>query len=317
MQGKLAIVVGAGSTEEMHPRNPHQGRYDFDVLVKAWPELGAYQVENPRGELTIDFANPEAVMMLNRALLAHHYGVLHWTVPSGYLCPPIPGRMDYLCYLAELLESEGRGRSRNVRILDIGTGANCIYPILGNRFLGWKFVATDVDGAAVRNARTIVEANEGFSGNIRIVQQKKPGQIFKGVIKPADRFAFTVCNPPFYGTAEEAALANGQKREKLSQSKKNRGMRPSQFRAGGARNFGGVDRELWCEGGEYGFIRRMIEESREYLGQVGWFTTLVSKRESLDSLKRVLKRMDGVEMMTIPMKQGQKVSRILAWRGRG
>ncbi|MDZ4290013.1 MAG: RlmF-related methyltransferase, partial [Prosthecobacter sp.] len=81
-----------------------------------------------------------------------------------------------------------------------------------------------------------------------------------------------------------------------------------------ALNFGGNPGELWCEGGELAFIRRMIDESVVYADRCGWFTTLVSKSEHLPRLERSLRLVKPHEVRIIDMAQGQKKSRILAWR---
>ena len=46
-----------------------------------------------------------------------------------------------------------------MRGLDIGCGANLIYPLLGAAVNGWRFVAVDVTTVAVRCARRILAAN--------------------------------------------------------------------------------------------------------------------------------------------------------------
>jgi hypothetical protein len=75
----------------LHPRNRHHQRYDLPALCQAHPDLQGYITLNPLGEQTIDFANPQAVKALNKALLAHFYAVKHWDIPDGFLCPPVPG----------------------------------------------------------------------------------------------------------------------------------------------------------------------------------------------------------------------------------
>ncbi|MDX2220656.1 MAG: RlmF-related methyltransferase [Burkholderiales bacterium] len=114
----------------LHPRNRHRGRYDFAQLIAALPALEAFLIPNPfdAKELTIDFANPESVMALNAALLKAYYAVDSWRIPPGYLCPPIPGRADYVHFAADLLANDHNGRiprGPEVRVLDIGVGANC------------------------------------------------------------------------------------------------------------------------------------------------------------------------------------------------
>src|SRR5690606_29077932 len=137
---------------QLHPRNRHQGRYDFPQLIKACPALEAFVIINPYGNQSIDFANPEAVRVFNRALLAQLYGIHHWDIPPGYLCPPVPGRADYLHGLADLLAEDHDGeipRGAAIRALDVGCGANCIYPLLGHTDYGWHFVGSDIDPTAV------------------------------------------------------------------------------------------------------------------------------------------------------------------------
>ncbi|WP_081986706.1 23S rRNA (adenine(1618)-N(6))-methyltransferase RlmF [Chitinibacter sp. ZOR0017] len=289
---------------QLHPRNPHQGRYDFAALTACLPELAALVRTNPRGEPTIDFADPNAVKTLNRALLALYYGVGEWDIPSGYLCPPIPGRADYIHTLADLLlDSAGKPqRGPTVRVLDVGAGANAIYPLLGRVSYGWSFVGADIDRAALSNAARIFAANPVLADGLATRWQREPKQIFRGVIEPGEYFAFTLCNPPFHRNAAEANAGTARKVRNLGQAT-----------AGAAPlNFAGQSNELWCAGGELAFIGRMIEESRQFARQVGWFTTLVAKSEHLPALQRALH--GAAEVRVLPMSQGQKVSRLLAWR---
>lgn len=286
----------------MHPRNPHIGRYHFDELSEACSDLATYLKPNPAGDQTIDFENPEAVLCLNRALLAKYYSVKFWMIPTGYLCPPIPGRADYIHHLADLI---GEG-AQNVRVLDVGVGANCIYPIIGSQSYGWKFVGSEVDPKSMKSARAIIEANPCLRNKVRVVAQKDENSILKGVIRPGDRFAATMCNPPFHASAAAAEASTTRKVRNLSKATS-----PSKKFA---QNFGGQNHELWCAGGEVAFIRQMIAESIELSEQVGWFTSLVSKNESLPALQKALEYFETKEVKVIQMEQGSKRSRILAWR---
>jgi 23S rRNA (adenine1618-N6)-methyltransferase len=270
----------------LHPRNPHQGRYDFSALCVACAELNSYVRLNPAGEPTIEFADPAAVRCLNQALLAQTYQIKHWMIPAGYLCPPIPGRADYIHYVADLLAEAGPvPRGKQVRVLDIGTGANCIYPIIGSQSYGWKFVATDIDPVSVKTA------------------------IFRGIIHKGNYFDLTLCNPPFHASMAAAQAGTQRKQKNLTKGRSANG--PAKL------NFGGQQAELWCRGGEVVFITQMIRESVEFAPQVGWFTSLVSKREHLRVLKQVLSHCGAKQVEVIPMRQGQKVSRLLAWRFKG
>ena len=115
---------------KLHPRNQHREDYDFVRLVAHSPELEAFTANNPLGQTTIDFQDLSAVRMLNRALLKTYYNIDFWDIPANYLCPPIPGRVDYIHYLADLLASSNNQeipRGPNVKALDIGTGASLVY----------------------------------------------------------------------------------------------------------------------------------------------------------------------------------------------
>lgn len=289
----------------LHPRNVHRHGYDFPALTAAVPDLARHLRRSPAGEATIDFADSTAVLALNRALLALHYGIATWSIPDGYLCPPVPGRADYIHALADLLAADHGGvvpRGPGVRGLDIGVGANAIYPIIGRAEYGWSFAGTEVDGAALASAWRIVAAHPVLQDAVELRRQLHPGSIFQGVTSPGERFAFCLCNPPFHRSAAEALAATRRKNRNLH------------GRASDGRNFGGGAAELWCDGGEAAFIGRMIRESANQPSLCGWFTTLVSQRDSLPRLQQLLRRHAARETRLLDLAQGQKKSRILAWR---
>ena len=292
--------------EGLHPRNRFRNRYDFPKLIKGSPALAAFVAPNAHGDASVDYASPAAVKALNQALLRQAYGLQHWDVPPGHLCPPVPGRSDYIHHLADLLgvgDVAAFSRGRKATVLDIGTGANCIYPLIGANEYGWRFVGTEIDPAACRWARKLVTSNKGMSPLIECRLQPSPTECFKGVIKPGELFDAVMCNPPFHGSAAEAARGTQRKLQSLG------GTKPKET----VLNFGGKDGELWCEGGELGFVRRMIAQSAGLPHTCLWFTSLVSKSDHLPALERALKQAKAVEVKIIDMAQGQKKSRILAW----
>lgn len=313
----------------LHVRNQHKGRYDFAALAQALPELSEHIIKNPMGESSIDFSNPVAVKMLNKSLLAHHYGVKHWDIPEGYLCPPIPGRADYIHRVADLINDELGGAEFNhktVTALDIGMGANCIYPIIGVSEYGWRFVASDVDPLSIKMASFIASTNPHLKGRIQCRLQNDSDSIFKGVIKKKERYDITVCNPPFHKSQEEAQQGSQRKIDNLNANKVKRGGRAIQgkpfketanLKASSSKapilNFGGQNNELWCPGGEAEFIAKMVKESANYAHQVLWFTTLMSKGEHVDQTRVLLEKVGARSVKFVEMSQGQKVSRFVAW----
>ena len=291
----------------LHPRNRHQGRYDFAALIAVEPRLKAFVIINPYGKQSIDFANPAAVRVFNAALLKQLYGIKDWQIPEGYLCPPVPGRADYIHGLADLLASDAKGvipRGAGFTALDVGTGANCIYPLLGQHDYGWRFIASDIDAQALANARQTLRAN-ALDKVIELRLQSDKSAFFKGVLRADERVVCTLCNPPFHSSAAEASTGSERKWRNLGKQDPQRKLP--------ALNFGGKSNELWCKGGELTFVRNMIKESKDYAEQVLWFTTLVSKSAHIRLLQRVLKQVGAVDVQVCSMAQGQKQSRFLAW----
>lgn len=292
----------------LHPRNRHQGRYDLVRLVAANPALHAHLIRTPAGTESIDFSNPAAVRELNRALLASDYGIQHWDIPDGYLCPPVPGRVDYLHGLADLLAEDNDGvipRGPGVRALDIGVGANCIYPLLGQAEYGWRFLGSDIDADALQAANANVQAN-GLDQVIELRQQHARGNLFVGLLQADERFHLTLCNPPFHASAKEAAQGSQRKLRNLGNAQSRTSKAP-------ALNFGGQANELWCTGGEASFLRRMIRESVDIQDQVLWFSSLVAKSEHLVDIHKQLAKAGVAEVREVAMAQGNKQSRFVAW----
>lgn len=286
---------------ELHPLNPHRGRYDFDLLIAASPSLRDFVAPNKFGDLSVDFFDPLAVKALNRALLAYHYGIEYWDIPSSALTPAIPGRADYIHYLSDLI---GVSDSSRVRCLDIGVGANCIYPIIGCRSYGWDFVGSDIDLRSLENCQRIIDSNPLLRGHIELRHQPYQDSIFGGIIGEGDYFDATICNPPFHDSAQSARRGSLRKLRNLKGERTTRA----------TLNFGGRSNELWCSGGEGAFIGRMIEQSVEFRDRCGWFTTLVSSGDNIRSLCVALEGVGVRCTRVIEMSQGNKQSRILAWR---
>lgn len=303
MTGK--IQHNSAAKNGLHPRNPHRFRYDFAELIKSCPELGQYVKENQYGNESINFADPSAVKMLNTALLKHFYGISYWEIPEKYLCPPIPGRADYIHYIADLLASCNGTKvpeGESISVLDIGTGANCVYPLIGHHEYGWNFTGTDIDPVSINSAQKIIDLNN-LAGHIDLRIQKSHSEIFCGIIKPEEKFDITICNPPFHASAEDAEAGTLRKLSNLNSKKI----------TGPILNFGGQNRELWTPGGEEFFIDNMIKESSQFSSNCFWFTTLVSKKSTLPGIYKALKKVKASEVRTIDMAQGQKISRIAAW----
>lgn len=281
-----------------HPKNIHKKGYDFSFLVKVNPDLAPWLFVNNYGNKTMDFGNPKAVKVLNHSLLMAYYDIGYWEFSEDHLCPPIPSRADYVHHIAELISEIKIVESP--MILDIGTGANAIYPLLGSAIYDWKFVGTDIDRDALLNAKEIFHQNQR-DHQLAIRFQKEKGQIFKGIVKDSDRFYASMCNPPFYKSIEEAERSHQRKLKGLGRQESS------------ARNFGGKHHELVFKGGEKAFLHTYLYESSFYKEQCNWFTILVSKKEYLKSMFVSLEKLGAKSIKALELKHGNKISRIVAW----
>ena len=290
----------------LHIRNKNRERYDLEALKIAVPELADHITTNKYGAESVDFANPVAVKLLNKALLNHYYGIKNWDFPEENLVPPIPGRADYLHYMADLLGQTNFGdmpEGDKITVLDVGVGASCIYPIIGVTEYGWSFIGSDIDAQSVESSANIVSSNPSLEGKIDIRLQENPTVIFAGVLNSDEKIDFSMSNPPFHSSPEEAQKGSRRKVKNLS------GKKTARVEL----NFAGISNELICEGGESKFIHNMIIESQDFAKNCFWFSSLVSKQSNLKGIYKTLNEIEVAQIKTIPIGTGNKSSRIIAW----
>jgi len=283
--------------KSLHKNNIHNSSYDFELLCSNESSLREFVFINKYNTKTIDFSNYDAIIALNKALLKTHYNISYWDIPQNYLCPPIPGRADYIHYIADLIDYKSK---QDITGLDIGVGANAIYPILGNSIYNWKFVCTDISNDSLDNVNKILDNNTKLKDNITCILQNEKHEIFNNIIKPNDKFDFTMCNPPFHESAKEAIKGTNRKNKNLN-------IKDDTL------NFGGMANELWCKNGEAAFIKKMIKQSVIYKDNVKLFTTLVSKKENLKDIQKQLVKLKVNDIKIIEMIQGNKQTRFVAW----
>ena len=303
--------------KSLHPQNRHKHGYDFPALIKTHQALSVYVKTNKYNNQSIDFSDANAVKALNCALLKHHYDIDQWDIPKGYLCPPIPGRVDYIHYVAELIETSHASQAEafnhsSIKLLDIGTGANGIYSLLACQVYGWHCTAIDIDVLALNNVADIINRNPALNNRLQLRHQPEKNHIFEGIIDENDYFDISVCNPPFHASLQEAQKSNQKKRDNLAVNRNESSVNiPSQNAL--VPNFGGQKAELWCKGGERHFLRMIIKESKVFSHQCGWFTSLISKSDNVKPAIKLLRKLEATEIKQIEMQQGNKITRILAW----
>jgi 23S rRNA (adenine1618-N6)-methyltransferase len=323
-----------------HPRNSFTGTYDMDRLIAAYPSLEPFVKRTRMGEPcrpTITYSDSDACRALNTALLVADYGVhpkYSEILPLDALLPPVPGRADYVHNIADLLAlSSPTNRiptGPNIIGMDIGTGASAIYPTLATSLYKWKMIASEINTSSIGSAKQIIEAN-GHTELINVRQQASAKKIFDGVLRTTEKIDFAMCNPPFYPSLEAFQKENARKLKGLAKGGLNKILPIDDIKQRNdvqgeitSNNFGGSGSELWCEGGEVAFVKRIIKESKTYSDRCLWFSSLVSRKMNFKRIEGSLfvmgKSASGNkqgrpvhEVKKIEFGTGHKSSTILFW----
>ncbi|CAN7136578.1 unnamed protein product [Brassica rapa subsp. narinosa] len=295
---KRARSETPGSTA--HPRNKYSDNPpDFASLASLYPSFKPFVFFSGGSRPRIDWTDYNATRELTRVLLLHDHG-LSWWIPDGQLCPTVPNRSNYIHWINDLLSSQiipsSRGNNK-VKGFDIGTGANCIYPLLGASLFGWSFVGSDITDVALEWAEKNVQSNPHVSDLIEIRHSRiipsedddnKSYMVLVGLVKESETFDFCMCNPPFFETFEEA------------------GLNPKT-------SCGGTHEEMVCVGGEQAFVSRIIQDSAVLRERFRWYTSMLGKKANLKLLISKLWEVGVTVVKTTEFVQGQTSRWGLAW----
>ncbi|WCJ27941.1 Ribosomal RNA large subunit methyltransferase F [Euphorbia peplus] len=316
----------------IHPKNKYADKPpDFGLLASLYASFKPFVFYSRDGRPKIDWTDFNSTRELTRLLLLHDHG-LNWWIPDGQLCPTVPNRSNYIHWIEDLLSSnvipEKKGNGKIVRGFDIGTGANCIYPLLGASLLGWSFVGSDVTDVALEWAERNVKNNPHISELIEVRKvvnrqgalsiedvhnaQSVNGEsktnvneclimeqldssnkydgppVLSGVVKDGEKFDFCMCNPPFFENMDEA------------------GLNPKTA-------CGGTPEEMVCPGGEKAFITRIIEDSAVSKESFRWYTSMVGRKANLKFLTSKLREVGVTIVKTTEFVQGRTCRWGLAW----
>jgi len=327
-KGSLQCAGERKQDRLMHPKNIYSVQQpDFGKLAELYPSLRQYLVKQCRSgsketqdeemKCIIDFANPNACRELVKAQL-HHDFKISWDLPSQYLIPPLANRLNYLCWLHDLFQlwtperdDFDWGRENDcVKVLDIGCGANLIYPLLGSSYFRWCFVAADVSSDALQHAIRNREANPKIAPLIvlrrvkcQTCQETKQvasdrherafsgcgtGILSRAINNTDGVFHASMCNPPFFSSKEEAGRNPGT-------------------------DYGGTSVEMVYPGGEESFVRNMIQDSRSIRHRIVWFTTMVGKKSTLKMARKMIHDFGQTVVRTTEFIQGKTSRWAIAW----
>jgi 23S rRNA A1618 N6-methylase RlmF len=164
-----------------------------------------------------------------------------------------------------------------------GTGASCIYPLLGCRIYGWHFVGTDIDQESLQHAQINIDANPDFKSCITLVHNSDASKIIDHVIDEKN-YDFVMCNPPFFDHDEVLD-----------------------------KNCQATDNELKTSGGEAEFVKIMIDDSITFGDRIVWYTSMLGKKSSLVPIKQYLAQVGINQVYTTAFVQGKTRRWGIAW----
>lgn len=284
-------------SKSMHARNRYKDKPpDFAYLASKYPDFKQHIQINLNGRVSLNFKDPEAVRALTCTLLREDFG-LSIDIPLERLIPTVPLRLNYIHWVEDLIGHQDSDRTTVRRGIDIGTGASCIYPLLGATLNGWYFLATEVDDMCFNYAKKNVEQNN-LSDLIKVVKVPQKTLLMDALKEESEIvYDFCMCNPPFFANQLEAKGVN---------SRNSRRPPPSSV------NTGGIT-EIMAEGGELEFVKRIIHDSLQLKKRLRWYSCMLGKKCSLAPLKEEL-RIQGVPKVTFTeFCQGRTMRWALAW----
>ncbi|EGW14216.1 RNA N6-adenosine-methyltransferase METTL16 [Cricetulus griseus] len=284
-------------SKSMHARNRYKDKPpDFAYLASKYPDFKQHIQINLSGRVSLNFKDPEAVRALTCTLLREDFG-LSIDIPLERLIPTVPLRLNYIHWVEDLIGHQASDKSTLRRGIDIGTGASCIYPLLGATLNGWYFLATEVDDMCFNYAKKNVEQNN-LSDLIKVVKVPQKTLLMDALKEESEIiYDFCMCNPPFFANQLEAQGVN---------SRNSRRPPPSSV------NTGGIT-EIMAEGGELEFVKRIIHDSLQLKKRLRWYSCMLGKKCSLAPLKEEL-RIQGVPKVTFTeFCQGRTMRWALAW----
>jgi 23S rRNA A1618 N6-methylase RlmF len=307
----------------MHDRNIYKNNPpNFAELAQLYPSFSKHVVIK-NGQPSLDWNNPESLCELTKALLHKDFGVTI-ELPLDQLCPTVTSRVNYILWLEDLLDlpstslrpakrlktgttDTSLSTQPQIRGIDIGTGASCVYPLLGVSMNGWKFVATDIDETSVSWAQKNVAMN-GWEDFVQVKHvssdsillslfpdvlpsgQEEEGDLSKKSTPEnfSKEFDFCMCNPPFFESLEQK-IENPHTQCNATQG------------------------ELVTEGGEVAFVIKMAEESLLLRDRITWYTSLLGRKVSVKKILKFLHENGIKNTRTTTFYQGHTTRWAIAW----
>ncbi len=261
---------------------------DFKFLSEEFPEFKKHVYINKYGGYSINWKNPNSIKELVKTILNKFFNITYYEIPENFLIPTLTSRYNYLNYINKLftkLEIENKEKI----LIDIGTGANLIYPLLGYKLYNWKFIASEINEDAINIGKKIIKENN-LEKEILIIKQNDSKKIFENIINFNNKYLCSICNPPFFDINTEIKKDNLYTDNEYNYN------------------------EVYCEGGEIFFIKEMIKESYIYKKNIFLFSSLIGRKSNMKKIYSVMKNLKEMSLLKkITIKQGKNARWIIIW----
>ncbi|KAK2580896.1 hypothetical protein KPH14_005966 [Odynerus spinipes] len=274
----------------MHPRNKYKKGSDFKRLAVLYPEFRKVAAADLTGKVHIDFKNEETLRILTEILLKHDFD-LTVKIPPNKLVPTLPLRLNYVLWIEDLMTYSSFTEMEDVKGVDIGTGAVCIYPLLLAKMYKCHMLGTEIDETSIKAAVENVN-NNNLQDLIKVIKVDKD-KILQETLEEHETFHFVMCNPPFFETGDSSDKVLKQQPPRNAPT--------------------GSCQELSVEGGEKSFVTRMIEESMQIGDRIKIYTTMLGRKSNLLYFLKLLKKHDISNFTWTEFCQGHTKRWGLAW----
>ena len=299
----------------MHPDNTFKYKDNnyYSYLAQKYPNLYSVckkQNIKDKNNLKIDWEHPSATYELTKATLLDEFN-LKWELPKWNepecekqstpspknLVPPVPRSINYLCWVKDLVVYSHAHqvisfdllstKMPQINGLDVGTGASCIFSLLGSVVSPqWNFVATDIVASSLQHAQklSLMNSLEGRIGFQLVENAQYVSPVLNDIKKP--HISFSICNPPFFSSYD----GDSERKSKLAK-------------------FEGKEHEK-AGLGELEFFKCMFYDSRPF--ELIWFTCMFGRKASLLSAFEIVD--SSVETYATALVQGNTTRWCIAWR---
>ena len=262
---------------------------NFKLLSEEFSDFKKFVFINKYGGYSINWKNPNALRELVKTLLNKYLNIIYYEIPENYLIPTLTSRYNYLNYINKVFKKKKIDKGENKILVDIGTGANIIYPLLGYKIFNWKFIGSEINDEAINIGRKILKENN-LENDILIIKQNNNKKIFENIINFKNKYFCSICNPPFFDINHE------EKKDNL--------FTDNEY------NYN----EVYCEGGEIFFIKEMIKESYLFRNNIFLFSTLIGRKNNMKKIYSVIQKLKDIKFLEKKtIQQGNNSRYIIIW----